>query len=342
MLHVLTALIFALTGFAQGFMGAQSANTYVDQVQVVSGVISGDTSSATGEVYTFIDPTVEATIQNMTGKSTITDTDLAEIYFLEIGDAESINVDDLLHFPNLAYVSIYSAAIENPDVLDDLHALSLLAFSVDADQLDALPQLEKHETLMLTIEGLEDPEAVVRFAANLESLSLSEPQFTDYSALEALENLTYLGIYDPTITSLPDLSMLPLLQYLDLSCEALEDIEAAAGIRSLYSINIMYGNVTDLSPLSGQEELYTVAVEETPLSDLTPLAANKNLQELWLDNNKIVDLSPLAGLEKLYFLSVDNNEITDASPVLELPALEYLYINDNPIEDMSILEDFGY
>ena len=210
----------------------------------------------------------------------------------------------------------------------DIHDLTGLRF---ATNLDELSLGDNQISDLSPIAGL----------INLRSLSFPRSNVSDISPLAGLINLRYLAFTETNVSDLSPITKLINLESLSFEGDNVSDLSQIAGLINLKYISIGWDtSISDLSPLAGLTKLEEIHINAGKVSDLTPLAGLTGLKRLSFQDNNISDISALAGLTGLTSMNLGSNNISDISALAGLTNLKWLVIQGNQISDISPLEGF--
>jgi len=199
----------------------------------------------------------------------------------------------------------------------------------------------------------------LEFAANLQSLDLSDNNISDIGALSKLTDLQNLNLSFNQINDIEVLTGLTNLQAIDLSYNQISNIGALSNLTKLHTINLRKNQISDIGALSSLTKLQTLILDSNhvtgigALSRLTnlqtlglygnlidnieELSGLTNLRQLFLSNNRISDIGTLTSLTDLQLLDLEKNRIGEIEALAGLTKLQDLYLQDNQIRDLGAL-----
>jgi hypothetical protein len=189
--------------------------------------------------------------------------------------------------------------------------------------------------LNASYKGITSPVGL-EYAANLESLDLSQNRISDISALSGLSKLATLVLNNNTITDISPLSGLTNLRELDIHDNGVSDVSALSRLTNLQSLILRRNMIRDISALSGLTHLRHLDLHQCRrIADLSPLSAMAELDTLILRYNDVSNLSPLSGLASLRVADLRDNQIEDVSPLTALSTLDELDLRMNPLNERA-------
>ena len=224
---------------------------------------------------------------------------------------------------------------------------------ITAEEMERLRNLDARNKDIHDLTGL-------RFATNLDELSLNDNQISDLSpiaglielrkfrlnnnplsdlsSLKGLKNLTHLWFNRTQVSDLSPLAGLINLELLEFWGTSVSDLSPLARLINLESLGFEGDNVSDLSQIAGLINLKRIdAGWGSSISDLSPLAGLTKLEQIHINAGKISDLTPLAGLTGLKRLGFQDNDISDISPLAGLTGLTRMNLGSNNISDITPL-----
>ena len=203
---------------------------------------------------------------------------------------------------------------------------------ITAEEMERLRNLDARNRDIHDLTGL-------RFATNLDELSLGDNQISDLSPIAGLINLRSLSFPRSNVSDLSPLAGLINLDNIWFNAGAkISDLSPLTGLINLRVIHAGGHSISDLSPLAGLTKLEHLYLPGSHISDLTPLAGLTRLKELYLHHQEVIsDISPLAGLTGLERLNLEDNSISGLSPLAGLTNLKWLNLVVNDISDVSPL-----
>ncbi|MFG4003417.1 TIR domain-containing protein [Flavobacterium aquidurense] len=156
------------------------------------------------------------------------------------------------------------------------------------------------------------------FIANLsklESLSLSDNDFVDYSMLKKVKGLKFLDLRSNELEEIAFLKSMGALTHLILSAN------------KIYSIS-------DLGTLINLQVLY---LNDNKIVNINPLKSLSKLKVLDLTNNSIRNINTLRYFKKFEVLLLGNNKISDISALNNITITDELFLSQNYIKDLTPL-----
>ena len=202
---------------------------------------------------------------------------------------------------------------------------------ITAEEMERLRNLDARNKDIHDLTGL-------RFATNLDELSLNDNQISDLSPIAGLIELRKFRLNNNPLSDLSSLKSLKNLTHLWFNRTQVSDLSPLAGLINLELLEFWGTSVSDLSPLARLINLESLGFEGDNVSDLSQIAGLINLKRIdagW--GSSISDLSPLAGLTKLEQIHINAGKISDLTPLAGLTGLKRLGFQDNDISDISPL-----
>lgn len=194
---------------------------------------------------------------------------------------------------------------------------------------------ELTEITALSCSGATTLDDLVHFT-NLEELSISGEEITDFTPISTLTTLNDLAISNTGITDITSISELTNLTVLDLSYSKVTDISSLESLTDLDTLNIRDTDISDISPLSELDYLMMLYMHNTKVTDLTPLADCINIFQLSLGGNEITDLTPLSNFMHLSSLELYETSVVDISPLANM-SISRLDLSGTDVEDLTPL-----
>ncbi|MFR3183481.1 MAG: leucine-rich repeat domain-containing protein, partial [Clostridia bacterium] len=242
-------------------------------------------------------------------------------------------VNNIKELESLQNLSIYSAQLENFDLLRELKSIDTLT------------------TLNLGVNKSKDINFLKDFK-NLTSLNLSRNLITDITPLKSLTKLRTLNLTTNNIKDITSLAENKELMYLHLKgnpqIEGDRSKYSEEGIRALDEIGKILERNGNLSLDSNQLGLFNnyknIDLSYQSLTNLEVLDGFNQLVSLNLNSNKLTledkrsqeILSNMTNLDSLYLQS---NQLTDISAINNLKNLKILYIEGNDNVNLAQIED---
>ncbi|MFR8233983.1 MAG: leucine-rich repeat domain-containing protein, partial [Clostridia bacterium] len=242
-------------------------------------------------------------------------------------------VNNIKEFENLQKLTIYSAQLENFDLLRELKSIDTLT------------------TLNLGVNKIKDINFLKDFK-NLTSLNLSRNLITDITPLKSLTKLRTLNLTTNNIKDITSLAENKELMYLHLKgnsqIEGDRNKYSEEGIKALDEIGKILERNGNISLDSNQLGLFnnykSIDLSYQSLTNLELLDGFIHLVSLNLNSNKLTledkrsqeILSNMTNLDSLYLQS---NQLTDISAINNLKNLKILYIEGNDNVNLAQIED---
>ena len=242
-------------------------------------------------------------------------------------------VNNIKELESLQNLSIYSAQLENFDLLRELKSIDTLT------------------TLNLGVNKIKDINFLKDFK-NLTSLNLSRNLITDITPLKSLTKLRTLNLTTNNIKDITPLAENKELMYLHLKenpqIEGDRNKYSEEGIRALDEIGKILernGNIyLDSNQLGLFSNYKSIDLSYQRLTNLEVLDGFNQLVSLNLNSNKLTledkrsqeILSNMTNLDSLYLQS---NQLTDISAINNLKNLKILYIEGNDNVNLAQIED---
>ncbi|MBS5857437.1 MAG: leucine-rich repeat domain-containing protein [Clostridia bacterium] len=242
-------------------------------------------------------------------------------------------VNNIKELESLQNLSIYSAQLENFDLLRELKSIDTLT------------------TLNLGVNKIKDINFLKDFK-NLTSLNLSRNLITDITPLKSLTKLRTLNLTTNNIKDITSLAENKELMYLHLKgnsqIEGDRNKYSEEGIKALDEIGKILERNGNISLDSNQLGLFnnykSIDLSYQSLTNLELLDGFIHLVSLNLNSNKLTledkrsqeILSNMTNLDSLYLQS---NQLTDISAINNLKNLKILYIEGNDNVNLAQIED---
>ena len=242
-------------------------------------------------------------------------------------------VNNIKELESLQNLTIYSAQLENFDLLRELKSIDTLT------------------TLNLGVNKIKDINFLKDFK-NLTSLNLSRNLITDITPLKSLTKLRTLNLTTNNIKDITSLAENKELMYLHLKgnsqIEGDRNKYSEEGIKALDEIGKILERNGNLSLDSNQLGLFNnyknIDLSYQSLTNLEVLDGFNQLVSLNLNSNKLTledkrsqeILSNMTNLDSLYLQS---NQLTDISAINNLKNLKILYIEGNDNVNLAQIED---
>lgn len=144
----------------------------------------------------------------------------------------------------------------------------------------------------------------------MQTLSLSENEISDLSALTVLPNLSALNLAGNKISDSAAFSQMPVLEQLVLDRNRMIDLAGFAHHPALWSLSLEDNQITDVSPLAQMPELRSLLLCGNPL-DYAKLLLLNQIDELALSYSAVSHpeiLQQMTWLNKLYFRQESDRE----------------------------------
>lgn len=244
-------------------------------------------------VSPFTDKNLEAVVKEELkhSKGELSDSNLANVYFLNASGKKITNLKGLEKCPNLAELNLANNQITDLTPLKDLKNLQSLTLT--SNKIADLGPLS----------GL----------AKLQYLELSNNQVAKLDPLSGLSSLSSLYLTGNKISDLTPLGSLIRLSSLSLGKNQIRDLSALAKVNKLRTLELIENQIEDLTPLAKQTELGILMLDKNQIKDLTPLVAAAKADaegpkrfapylELYLAGNPLSDAAKaeqLATLKKI-------------------------------------------
>ena len=242
-------------------------------------------------------------------------------------------VNNIKELESLQNLSIYSAQLENFDLLRELKSIDTLT------------------TLNLGVNKIKDIN-FLKYFKNLTSLNLSRNLITDITPLKSLTKLRTLNLTTNNIKDITSLAENKELMYLHLKgnsqIEGDRNKYSEEGIKALDEIGKILERNGNISLDSNQLGLFnnykSIDLSYQSLTNLELLDGFIHLVSLNLNSNKLTledkrsqeILSNMTNLDSLYLQS---NQLTDISAINNLKNLKILYIEGNDNVNLAQIED---
>jgi internalin A len=194
-----------------------------------------------------LEAAVRAVLQHTSGE--FSDTNLANVYFLEASGANIINLKGLEKCKNLAQLKLTHNQIADLAPLKDLTNLQSL-------------DLAGNKIADLTpLGGL----------SKLQYLELSHNQISNLAPLSGLTSLSSLYLTGNQIRDIAPLGNLSKLASLSLGNNQIHDISPLAKLTRITTLELKHNQISDITPLAKQTELSLLMLERNKITDLMPL-----------------------------------------------------------------------
>ena len=242
-------------------------------------------------------------------------------------------VNNIKELESLQNLTIYSAQLENFDLLRELKSIDTLT------------------TLNLGVNKIKDINFLKDFK-NLTSLNLSRNLITDITPLKSLTKLRTLNLTTNNIKDITSLAENKELMYLHLKgnsqIEGDRNKYSEEGIKALDEIGKILERNGNISLDSNQLGLFnnykSIDLSYQSLTNLELLDGFIHLVSLNLNSNKLTledkrSQEILSNMRNLKYLYLENNLLTDISAINNLRNLKILYIGENDNIDLSQIED---
>jgi internalin A len=317
------------------FLSVVLTSVLIILVITTSGLGSLGILAAQGEVVTFADTNLEATIREAIKKSSgdIYQSDLKGLITLLANKRNISDLDGLEYCVNLNNLQL------TDNLISDLKPISNLL------NLNSLSLANNQVTDLQSLSGL----------INLERLYLGKNQVVDLSPLAKLNKLTSLSAPFNQVTDLAPVANLTNLNGLYLYGSPISDLRPISNLMKLTQLSLGNNLITDISPISDLTELELLHLQGNKIRDISPLLKLTRLVVLILDGNEIEDITSLSNLTrlgepdpsrwwfpekegKLICLTLLNNQIIDISPLLENTGLsegDGIDLRGNPLSEDS-------
>ena len=172
----------------------------------------------------------------------------------------------------------------------------------------------------------------------LYKLPAGDAQIENLTGIKYAHNLESLTIPNNPISDLTPIASLRRLEYLHFAGIPIEDLTFLKDLTQLRHLQLFDCKITDITPLQNLTKLVVLILEANRITDIGPLASLTALETLRLGHNFIVDISPLANLTQLTDLNLQDNQINNMEALANLTRLERLGIYTNPIFDFSPIQ----
>ena len=242
-------------------------------------------------------------------------------------------VNNIKELESLQNLSIYSAQLENFDLLRELKSIDTLT------------------TLNLGVNKIKDINFLKDFK-NLTSLNLSRNLITDITPLKSLTKLRTLNLTTNNIKDITPLAENKELMYLHLKenpqIEGDRNKYSEEGIRALDEIGKILernGNIyLDSNQLGLFSNYKSIDLSYQRLTNLEVLDGFNQLVSLNLNSNKLTledkrSQEILSNMINLEFLYLQSNPLIDISAINNLKNLKILYIEGNDNVNLAQIED---
>ncbi|MFQ8661445.1 MAG: leucine-rich repeat domain-containing protein [Clostridia bacterium] len=242
-------------------------------------------------------------------------------------------VNNIKELESLRNLTIYSAQLENFDLLRELKSIDTLT------------------TLNLGVNKIKDINFLKDFK-NLTSLNLSRNLITDITPLKSLTKLRTLNLTTNNIKDITSLAENKELMYLHLKgnsqIEGDRNKYSEEGIKALDEIGKILERNGNISLDSNQLGLFnnykSIDLSYQSLTNLELLDGFIHLVSLNLNSNKLTledkrSQEILSNMINLEFLYLQSNPLIDISAINNLKNLKILYIEGNDNVNLAQIED---
>ncbi len=242
-------------------------------------------------------------------------------------------VNNIKELESLQNLTIYSAQLENFDLLRELKSIDTLT------------------TLNLGVNKIKDINFLKDFK-NLTSLNLSRNLITDITPLKSLTKLRTLNLTTNNIKDITSLAENKELMYLHLKgnsqIEGDRNKYSEEGIKALDEIGKILERNGNISLDSNQLGLFnnykSIDLSYQSLTNLELLDGFIHLVSLNLNSNKLTledkrSQEILSNMINLEFLYLQSNPLIDISAINNLKNLKILYIEGNDNVNLAQIED---
>ena len=242
-------------------------------------------------------------------------------------------VNNIKELESLQNLTIYSAQLENFDLLRELKSIDTLT------------------TLNLGVNKIKDINFLKDFK-NLTSLNLSRNLITDITPLKSLTKLRTLNLTTNNIKDITSLAENKELMYLHLKgnsqIEGDRNKYSKEGIKALDEIGKILERNGNISLDSNQLGLFnnykSIDLSYQSLTNLELLDGFIHLVSLNLNSNKLTledkrSQEILSNMINLEFLYLQSNPLIDISAINNLKNLKILYIEGNDNVNLAQIED---
>ncbi|MCL2436616.1 MAG: stalk domain-containing protein [Clostridiales bacterium] len=153
----------------------------------------------------------------------------------------------------------------------------------------------ENRAIIVVSKGETIPIKGIRFNTALTELTLSGTHLHDEDIvyLRYMENLERLTLTNIQISDFSPLSELTNLKELNLNFNQVSDLSPLSGLYNLERMNLGINQISDISTLSNFTSVRVLQLHHNQISDISPLSELTGL-ELWLFENPITDWSPVA------------------------------------------------
>ena len=257
---------------------------------------------------------------------------IERVYIQGLVSLEDI-VDNIKEFDKLQKLTIYSAQLEDFDLLKELKSI------------------ENLNSLNLGVNKIKDVNFLKDFK-NLTSLDLRNNLITDITPLKSLTKLTTLNLTTNNIKDITPLAENKELMYLSLKgnpqIEGDRSKYSEEGIKALDEISKILERNGSISLDSNQLGLFNnyknIDLSYQNLTNLEILDGFNQLVGLNLNTNKLTledkrSQEILSNMINLEFLYLQSNPLIDISAINNLKNLKILYIEGNDNVNLAQIED---
>ena len=201
----------------------------------------------------------------------------------------------------------------------------------------------------------------LRWMPYLETLTIENATFEEYTALQELTSLKKLTIHgsrisdadlniiadlpilreltlrDCSISSIEPLSRCTTLTHLDLSSNAIRDISALSSLSQLHSLSLRSNAVISADALAGLSQLQELDISYNSLTTTQPIGALIGLVKLDVSANDLMNLNGLGTLYNMVEFVAGYNNLTDIAILRNSTMLETLNVSHNTLLNIDVI-----
>ncbi|WP_167955307.1 protein kinase domain-containing protein [Anaerosporobacter faecicola] len=161
--------------------------------------------------------------------------------------------------------------------------------------------------------------------------------YTDYEAIEKLEQVTSLTLMNNKLTNTKGLSKAVRLTYLNLEGNKINKLDGLDHLTNLEVLNLQDNKIKDITTLGALKTLNTLILTNNEVADIKALNKLTALRELRLNgNSKLKNIDILKNYKELQVLDISNTKVKDISCLYELEQLTIVNVQGTSVSSEQI------
>ncbi|QCT72961.1 Ig-like domain-containing protein [Eubacterium maltosivorans] len=310
----------------------------------------------------FEDANLERAVKQVTGKTTLTVSDIEKIESLALDNKGIKSLKGLENAKNLRILQLSGnevtdlspiSGLKELRVLDiranlvgDLMAVQslknlvcLLASYTGCEDASSLAELTQLETLDVSSNYLKDLSFLAKLS-KIKNLKISENAFnhSDISVLGELYNLEILQADNSGLTGSLKLDQSTRLNHMEISYNSLDHLELSEC--PLKILNIGNNQITDLTGITKAIDLEALNAENNQLSSIAGIERCPQLKILNIGGNFIKEINELMALTNMEYLNCSQQEIENYLPISAFKQLKSLNISETIPSNLDFIKNY--